>query len=159
MQSERPECTWFVKPLHERPDFRLIAAFLWGDLHNIDSDGDSHNPASRSWTWLYLSSRERAGQRVDLGMEEGAEACMRIRSEVPWLAAAVAYFLAMEGTSQVRRGDDTAWDDASSCVKGAGPFDLGAAMERARVSVWRESTLEDPYPNLRRSRAPAGGPS
>ncbi|RKH53464.1 hypothetical protein D7V93_26795 [Corallococcus llansteffanensis] len=147
---ERPGATWFVKPLHERPDFRLVIAFLWGDLHNIDSDGDSDNPASRSWTWLYLRSRERAGERVDLDMEEGTEACMRIRSEEPWLAAAVACFLAMEGKAQVRRGDDTEWGDAPSRVDAVGAFDFHAAIERARVSVWRESTLEDPYPNLRR---------
>ena len=149
MESEDPGSTWFLKPLHERPDFRLVSAFLWGDEHDIDSDGDSDHPASRSWTWLYLRSRERTGERVDLAMEEGTEACMRIRSEEPWLAAAVAYFLGMEAKAQVRRGDDTEWRDASSCVEDAGPFDLGAAMERARVSVWRESTLEDPYPNLR----------
>ena len=150
MESEAPGSTWFVKPLHERPDFRLIAAFLWGDGHHTDSDGDSDNPASRSWTWLYLRSRVRTGEQVDLELEQGTEACMRIRSEVPWLAAAVACFLATEAKTQVRRGDDTEWRDAPSCVHAVGAFDFQAGVERARVSVWRESTLDDPYPNLRR---------
>lgn len=147
---DSPGATWFVKPLHVRPDFRLIAAFLWGDGHRTDSDGDSDNPASRSWTWLYLRSRERAGERVDLDMVEGTEACMRIRSEVPWLAAAVASFLGVEGKAQVRREGDSEWGEAPSHADAVGAFDFDAAMERARVSVWRESTLEDPYPNLRR---------
>ena len=43
---------FFVQPEGPRPDFRLVITFLGGDSHNVDTDGNSHNPASRDWTCL-----------------------------------------------------------------------------------------------------------
>jgi hypothetical protein len=37
-------------------------------------------------------------------------------------------------------------------ISKVGEFDLEAAKERVRQSVFQGATLEDPYPNLRRRR-------
>ena len=47
----------FIRPKGPRPDFRLVITFLWSDMRNVDSDGDSDNPASTTWTWLYVKDR------------------------------------------------------------------------------------------------------
>ncbi|MCA9217630.1 MAG: hypothetical protein KDB27_31390 [Planctomycetales bacterium] len=31
----------------QRPDFRLVITFLWHDLFDVDTEGNSHNPASQ----------------------------------------------------------------------------------------------------------------
>ena len=141
---------WFIESLPERPDFRLIAAFLFGEPFNIDSDGDSDSPASHCWTWLYLRNRQRAGEQVDIEVEGDAAARTRVQSGLSWLAAAAAFFLATEGATRVRSESGDDWVSPTLLEGFAGEFDLQAAVARARASIWRQATLANPYPNLER---------
>ena len=59
-----------VRPAGPRPDFRVVIAFLWTEMHNVDSDGNSDNPASREWTELYLMNREKTSEVVDVSPVE-----------------------------------------------------------------------------------------
>ena len=83
--------TIFIKPAGDRPDFRVVLAFLWGDDHNCDTDGDSDNPASREWTCLYASSRERPGEVVDIFPQQKQPLVLGVESPIESLAAGAAY--------------------------------------------------------------------
>src|SRR5215213_7425264 len=102
---------FFIRPRGPRPDFRLVITFLWGDFHNVDTDGNSHNPASHDWTELYCTNREAARERVDVFPAQDDPLTLRVRSEVPELAARVAYFLAAETNSMVAESDGGSWHD------------------------------------------------
>lgn len=41
-----------------------MISFLWGDGHDVDSEGNASTPASRDWTELYLRSHEREEEVV-----------------------------------------------------------------------------------------------
>jgi hypothetical protein len=144
--------TWLVEAPRERPDFRLFITFLWSEFHDVDSDGDSDNPASYEWSYLYLRNRADPAELVDIDtVEEQGRPCVRIRSEVSWLAAAAAYFLAHEGNVRVRAPAQPDWDHREALRAHLGAFDLEAASTRANGSIWRQATLENPYPNHPRS--------
>jgi hypothetical protein len=138
--------TWFLEPCPVKPDFRLVITFLWRDLHNVDTEGDSYNPASRTWTELYVMNREDFREVVEVDEVEPRR--VRVRSATSWLAAAVAFFLAEESGVLVSR-DGAVWLDRGELRGEVGVFDLDAARARAAASVWRRATLADPYPNLR----------
>jgi hypothetical protein len=143
-----------VRPAGPRPDFRLVIAFLWGEMHNVDSDGNSDNPASREWTELYLMNRENTSEVVDVFPLETSPLTLAVGSDTEYLAARVAYFLAREtrGEVAVEAGPCCSPEDLVSRL-GEG-FDLAAALRRADGSVWRRSTLTLPYPNLSRRDGP-----
>jgi hypothetical protein len=130
--------TWLVQPAPQQPEFGLILAFLWGDSEDVDTDGDSDSPESRSWTWLYAAHRARPSEALDVGTTEGAERVTRVTSQLPWLAAAAAYFLAREGKVKVRRVDDDEWFDRDALESHADGFDLLAGLARADASACRK---------------------
>jgi hypothetical protein len=134
--------TWFVQPCVEKPEFWIVISFLWGDLHNVDTDGDSDNPASRSWTWLYVQNREAPSEIVEIDEVEGSR-CVRVCSTTSWLAAAVAFFLAREGCVSVSR-DGHEWANCDLLRSDAGYFDLEAGLARANASILRRATPSDP---------------
>ena len=37
---------FYVNAEHDRPDFRPVITYLWHDILNVDTDGDSFDPAS-----------------------------------------------------------------------------------------------------------------
>jgi hypothetical protein len=139
--------TWFVDPLPERPDFRLIISFLWGDFHDVDSDGDSSNPASRDWTWLSVRNRGQPAETVDIELVSTSTTCFKVEAGLSWLTAATAYFLAIESSGRVRAEQGTEWLERQTLTEHTANFDLDAAVARARHSIWRKATLANPYPN------------
>lgn len=145
--------TFHVKPAGPRPDFRLVITFLWSDSHNVDSDGDASNPASRDWTELYLMNREETAEEVEVYPSQATPLILAVDSDREYLSARVAYFLARETRGEVamESGGYLSPDVLVSRL-GAG-FDLAAALQRADDSVWRRSTLDSPYPG----RAPRRG--
>ena len=56
----------YLKPLKERPDFRLVITWLWKDFHNVDTDENASNPASKEWTELYIRNRERTEENIEI---------------------------------------------------------------------------------------------
>jgi hypothetical protein len=74
---------------------------LWGDERNVDSDGNAANPASRTWTELYLQLREPLGERVDIVEYKLLPLTLKVSSESRQVAARVAYLLAKHTQGQV----------------------------------------------------------
>jgi len=142
----------FLQSRGPRPDFRLVITFLWADLHNVDTDGNSYNPASRDWTELYCQNRENKAETFNVAPASESPLTLEVESNLPELAARVAYFLATETSAVVSSELSGPWQEAAVLRESLGSFDLAAAEFRARKSVWREATLDDPYPNLRRDR-------
>ena len=140
----------YVSAPGERPDFRLVVAFLWRDGQDVDSDGDSYNPASRHWTELYLRNRADGSERVDVGPARRAPLILEVESELEYLAARAAYFLARRTGGGVSRSPDGEYEDPESLLGLVGAaFDVAGAMRRVRVSPFARATPGDPYPNLR----------
>lgn len=135
-----------------RPDFRTVISFLWSDFHNVDSEGNSHNPASREWTDLYLQNRENEDEIVDVMEMEKAPLILRIASPIRLIALGVAYFLVhwssgdiLDPKTKRSINQQIVMDDLES------NFDLLVRIERAERSIWNSSTLDNPYPNLKKS--------
>lgn len=143
----------FLQPRGPRPDFRLVISFLWGDLHNVNTDGNSDNPASRDWTELYCRNRENEAETFDIGPTAESPLTLEVASDLPELAERVAYFLAVETNAVIAFEPSGPWHEPTILRKSMGSFDLPAAELRAHKSVWREATLDDPYPNLHAGRS------
>ncbi|MBL0018421.1 MAG: hypothetical protein IPP17_18785 [Bacteroidetes bacterium] len=139
---------YFTTSTPTRPDFRLFSVFLWGDDHNFDSEGDSYNPASQTWTWLYMRSREYKDASFEIAQSDLNPEWMEISSTDVFIARRVAYFLARETDSPILLPDGTSQSLESLADALGQTFDLQAALQRADKSVWRKATLEKPYPNL-----------
>ncbi|GAC1446885.1 MAG: hypothetical protein NVSMB56_09870 [Pyrinomonadaceae bacterium] len=85
---------FFMRTPNLRPNFGLIAYFLWGKQSNFDSDGDASNPSDRNWTELTLEHRERLKERVDVDPVLDNPLVLKVKSENPNVAAQVAFYLA-----------------------------------------------------------------
>lgn len=141
--------SFYIQPALPRPDFRLVISFLWGDFQNVDTDGNSDNPASRDWTELYCQNRENKVETFNVSPVRDKPLVLGIESEAPFLAARVAYFLASETASGVSASPNGPFENVEALRMILGPdFDWRSAERRAAVSCWRCSTRESPYPNL-----------
>jgi len=140
---------FYIRPNGPRPEFRVVKAFLWSDAQNVSSDGDSYNPASREWTYLFLHNRDNAAEMVmvDKVVSEAA-LVFEIKSSCEYMAARCAYFLAVQTNSNVAETLIGSASNPDGLVEkmGAG-FGPDAAMRRAEQSPFSRSTLENPYPN------------
>jgi hypothetical protein len=127
------------------PDFRVVLAFLWGDGHPVDTEGDCRYPADRDWPELYMRSRETS-EMVELLPADVVPSTFVVESANPELAARVAYFLMAETGARVTDGAGVRLD-ASVLVARTGPgFSIEAAIDRAAASPFRRATQQDPYP-------------
>ncbi|HMC97588.1 MAG TPA: hypothetical protein VKG92_08050, partial [Flavobacteriales bacterium] len=100
--------TFYITVPSERPDFRAVIAFLWHDGQNVDTEGNSHHPASRTWTELYVQNRERKDEVVSVGQQQESPLVLAVESEQEHLAARVAFFLSTYcggGVSDELNGD------------------------------------------------------
>jgi hypothetical protein len=141
---------YFVNAERERPDFRLVITYLWHDLFNVDTEGDSQNPASRTWTELYICNRQDASEVVDVTPAADTPLVLRIESQKRYLAARTAYFLADFMSAGVAESEDGPFLKPESIQDSIGrDFDVVEAMRRVQSSLFIGSTLDDPYPNLR----------
>lgn len=125
--------------------------FLWGDFHNVDTEGSSHNPASRDWSELYCQNRECKREIFEVGPFSEYPLILQVASPVQELAARVTWFLAKETQSEVATEPTGPWHHLSLLESQLGEFDLREAERRSALSCWRRATLDDPYPNLRSS--------
>ena len=131
----------------DRPDFRTVWIFLWGENHDIDSDGDSSNPASRTWTQLYMKSREEENELFEIYPIEENPLIFEVASENIYLANRVAYFLCRETKGKLIDGHMNE-NNCNILENELGDFNLAIALKRADECIWRKSSLENPYPNL-----------
>jgi hypothetical protein len=128
------------------PDFRLFWIFLWGEAHSTDSDGDSDNPASRSWTWLHMSSREIAGQGFHIKQTAETPLTFSVGAENERQAYRAAFFLARETKGYIKNEVGELAAPESVINKLGDDFDLTEALARADESRFRRATFDHPYP-------------
>ena len=141
-----------------RPDFRTVISFLWSDFHNVDSDGDSHNPASREWTSLYLQNRENREEVVEVDKDGDAPLVLRIVSPVRTMALGVAYFLVHWSSGEILDAESGETLNQKFVMDELEvTFDLLTRIERAERSVWNQSTLTNPYPNQKEAYQAVSG--
>jgi hypothetical protein len=146
--SEVEMTHYFVQPQTSRPDFRLVIAFLWRDSQDVDTDGNSDNPASRDWTELYVLNREHAMEVFRVEPIADKPLTLSIGSELGELAARVAYFIATETKSLAASREAGPWHDPEWLANQVGNFNLAEATARAARSRWRQATIDNPYPQL-----------
>ncbi len=140
-----------VKINSERPDYRVFGAFFFGeDLHNYDGDGNSYPVWSRNWTELYMCSREN-GQSFDISPDNEEETILKITAERQEDVNALAYFLAKETNGEILDADNQIID-AETLKSQLGDFDLENRLRLAKESIWRQTSAENPYPNLKKEK-------
>jgi hypothetical protein len=140
---------FYVQTPSERPDCRLVKAFLWGDMRNVNSDGNSDNPASRVWTQLMFDPRDTPGERFDIVAYQNEPLVLKVMAANPALAAQVAYFLGHATDGAVAQHPDGPYLPPSAILSQLGAdFDIAAAFERVEQSPFTRSSLDNPYPNL-----------
>ena len=139
----------FLKPSCDRPDFRLVATWLWSEFHNYDSDGNSYNPASREWTCLRLCNRVISGEEVEIYPICEDPLILLIKASTSEMKARVALFLAKETKGELYEDEKLIEKLSLDLMKlEVGDFNIRKAEKRTKVSIWRKSSLEIPYPNL-----------
>lgn len=149
MQKET-EYRFLIKPEGPMPDFRTVAAFLWSDFHDFDSDGNSYNPASREWTQLRLTNRSGDKEEVMVLEENLAERVLSVSSSVREVALGVAYFIIHWSGGSIYSSTDQKEISLKEVMNDlCHSFDLLDKMESGENSIWNSSTLEEPYPNLK----------
>jgi hypothetical protein len=122
---------FYITAPGERPDFRRVITFLWHDGQNVDTDGNSHNPTSRTWTELYIKNRERPDQVVDVTPYQESPLILLIQSKQRYLAARVAFFLSTFCGGCVSAQPDGESRPPESLLTDVGvDFSPSAAMER-----------------------------
>jgi hypothetical protein len=139
----------YLRVKGNRPDFRIVKTFIWGELHKTDSDGDSNNPASRTWTELYIASREVKNEYVDIYPVTTEPLVLKIQSPDIELTKQVTLFLAEETAGDIFA--DETLSILLTKVELMPSIDFNEyriRKERTKDSVWRQSTLENPYPNI-----------
>jgi len=140
----------FLKTSGNRPDFRLVKTWLWDEAHKTDSEGNSYNPASQEWTDLYLGSRENANESIEIFPVTEDPLILQISGSTKEMAARVAYFLLHETAGQLFEDETLSGNIKLEDLKiQLGNFDIEKATKRTTESVWRKSSLDNPYPNLK----------
>src|SRR6185437_10826617 len=132
-----------VHVISPRPDFRVIIGLLYGDMHNVDTEGNSVPVYSRRWTSLYLTDRESDDPCVAIEARDD-EAFFDIRSEDQRLEElAVLYLFQFCGD---RIETDGRVIEASEIAALSARYSVELA--RAQQSIWHRSSESVPYPNL-----------
>lgn len=147
--SENPK--FYLKITNLRPDYRVMISLLWGDFEEVDTDGEGVNPAERDWTDLSVIRRSDDAQRIDIISVHREPLVLEISSPHPAIPPVIAYFLVHEtGASWSTTPNGPYIRDVKLLEKRANHnFNLKAGMERAQSSIWRMSSLDNPYPNQR----------
>ena len=139
----------YVNANNDRPDFRQVYAFLYSAFHDVDTDGDSLNPASRTWTRLWICNRENTREWIRISPTSESPLILEIKSDLEFLAARAAYYLATHMESGFSISPDGPFDSPALLSKLTGnEFDCAAAIQRSLQTPFAQSTLENPYPNL-----------
>lgn len=139
---------FYISIYKQRPDFRLVIAFLWHDGQNVDTEGDSYNPASRDWTELYIKNREQPDEIVNISPHRSSPLILIVESNLEYLAARVAYFLAVVTDGRVATDQNGEFAPSEILLSRIGDFDVDAALQRVAKSPFSSPTRDNPYPNL-----------
>lgn len=140
--------TFFLNPKKERPDFRLIISWLWDDEHDTDTEGDSYNPASREWTELYIANRENKNEKIDIFPTTKNPLLLEISATTKELAYKLVYFLSEQTEGNIfKEKEMNNIVSKNELLEFIDSDWLKNAIERVDKSIWKNTTLENPYPN------------
>ena len=138
----------YFKTSELRPDFRLICEWVSENVHNVDTEGDSHNPASKEWTWLYLSNRKIKNEYAEIGQIKDNPEIYEIESSKAEFGYFLAYFLSIE-TNALISFDDKFENiiELEELKQKITNYNIDESIKRTENSIWRKATLDDPYLN------------
>lgn len=128
-----------VKINSERPDFRVFAAYFFGDdLHDYDSEGNSNPLTSRNWTYLYMCSRQNEELCFQILDIHDNPLIFEVSSENIETVNIIAYYLARETNGEIV-DEESNIIPIENLVKKMGNFNLTERLKSADNSVWRTS--------------------
>lgn len=126
----------YVRPAGLRPDYRLVACFLWGSDRDYDSDGDCQYPSDRQWKELTLIDRANDEDRVDVVPVSENPLTLEVFSPSSALACRCAFFLALYSDGDVSTAPSGEYVRPDQVLKELGDFDLEAATVRIQNSPY-----------------------
>ncbi|WP_321489126.1 hypothetical protein [uncultured Hyphomonas sp.] len=127
-----------------RPDFRVFIDLVYGPGRDVDTDGDANEVWSRNWRELYIRDRENDVSGVEIYAAPEPSPKFGVTSDDAELRELAALYLYMFCGALIERdGQDLSTDEISHLkLKHAG------ALARAANSVWHQSGIDNPFPNL-----------
>jgi hypothetical protein len=129
----------------ERPDFRVFIDLLYGQIHNVDTEGNSNPVNSRNWTDLYIKDREGSDPAVEIIVSLDNLNLFEIDSKDSKLEEIVSIYLFEYCGCSILYNNIVLSAQEIKNLK----IKYSAALDRARFSVWHNSSDENPYPNFR----------
>ncbi|HNF48086.1 MAG TPA: hypothetical protein PLF48_01810 [Chitinophagales bacterium] len=126
-----------VKVNSEKPDFRVLAAYFFGDdFHDYDSEGNSNPLTSKNWTYLYMCSRQNKELCFEILDINDNPLIFEVSSENIETVNIIAYFLARETNGEIVDEDNNIIPN-ENLVKKMGNFNLTERLKSADNSIWR----------------------
>jgi hypothetical protein len=132
-----------VHVIGPRPDFRVFIGLLYGDMHNVDTEGDSVPVYSRHWRELYIKDRESADASVEIAARQHREV-FEVRSADRRLEQLAALYLFQFCGDRIEADGTALASDATATLSAR----YSAELDRARQSIWHRSSKTAPYPNM-----------
>lgn len=124
---------WIREPGAREPYYKYMV-FLWGDGHDCDTDGNSNHIDDRTWTELTIINRKDESERVDVDPISDSPLTLEVKSERDYLAARLAYALAVTTAGRLSRFPDGSRLENTVLVPLMGQFDLDAALKRSQFT-------------------------
>lgn len=112
-------------------------------MHNVDTEGNSFDVFTRTWSWLYIKYRESDEPPLNID-QDGEPQFFIVESDSERAEKLAAIYLFEYAGDYIEKdGSELTEDEISRC---RARFELELA--RARESIWHQSSPDNPYPNL-----------
>lgn len=131
-----------------RPDFRVFIDLLYGLGRNVDTDGDANDVWSRDWRELYIRDRENDASGVEIYAAPEPSPRFGVTSDDAELGELAALYLYMFCGAVIERNGQALSADEISHLK----LKHADALARAADSVWHQSGIDNPFPDLQAGR-------
>lgn len=144
----------FLLELGPRPDARLVIEVLFGHLRDVKSDGDSRNPATHQWTYLWIRERSDTQHRTAIEIDQVQQdpLVLAVRAESAEMVALCALFMHSEtGCRVCKNVDGNQTLSESELIAACARLSPQERLAHSKTSIWRQATLQYPYPNLPKS--------
>jgi hypothetical protein len=132
-----------VHVIGDRPDFRVFLDLLYDQMQNVDTEGDSIPVNSRKWTNLYIKDREGADSSVEITVSLENSNLFEIDSVTSKLEEIVSIYLFEYCGCSILHKNRTLGTQEIEDLK----IKYSAALNRANLSIWNNSSHDNPYPN------------
>jgi hypothetical protein len=119
-----------VKVAGPRRAYGDYISFLWGDNWDCDTDGDAKSTTDHYWTELTIINRSNVSERVDVDPSATDPLTLTVRSEFSYLAARLAYALAVTTGGTLSASPDGPAIPAEALISQMGDFDVAVALKR-----------------------------